>query len=672
LQSWGSNEIQAFTAADDYSMTGIGILPRGRPWIASAVALAIILTIGWLTYQPALSGTFLLDDFENLGGLESVSDKDSAIYFVLSGKGGPAGRPIAMASFLAQAPDWNVSATPFLRVNLFVHLLNGALLFFFLRQLAVLLNRPDPDYVALAGAAIWLLMPLLASSSLLVVQRMTTLCASFMLAGLNAYLLSRGQVERRPGTALLGMSAALVLGTLFASLTKENGALLPILVLVLESTLLQRPQQLPVGWWRAWSAAFLILPLLVVAVFLVSQVSYSENMALRRGFTAWERLLTQSQILWDYLINAFIPRPGRLGPFHDTYPVARSLLDPFTLLATGSWLALSVAAIVKRRRYPIAAFAILWYLAGHVLESTVYPLELYFEHRNYMPIIGPVFALSVALVHVGGDYRKYARGALLLLAILNAGVLFSVTSLWGDPWQAASYWQVQQPASVRAVTTLASRQLDEMGPAVAMITLEEFAARHPQHAYIRIPALTLACTTTPDFDHSSSVSTLSAALPKIAFSYTAVVMLDQLLSVVARSSCTGVVMDDVRALAETIVGNPVYSGNVYYQQLHHKLLARMARLSGDAEETLEHLTIAIDYSRDDDLNMMMVTTLVENERFDQARDYLESAKDELPWQPLRRIGSQGHLEQLADYVREAERIAETGVQRDLGGSTESD
>ena len=218
-------------------MTEIGILPRGRPWITSAVALAIILAIGWLTYQPALSGTFLLDDVSNLGDLRTVTDFKSATNFVLSGTAGPLGRPLALATFVPQASHWDSSAAPFLSVNVLIHLLNGLLLYLFVRQLARELRTEhnDAEFFALATAAFWLLLPLLASSTLMIVQRMTTLSATFVLVGLNGYLFARRSIESRPNASLGGMSAALVFGTLLAVLTKENGALLPVLVLVQNS-----------------------------------------------------------------------------------------------------------------------------------------------------------------------------------------------------------------------------------------------------------------------------------------------------------------------------------------------------------------------------------------------------------------------------------------------------
>jgi hypothetical protein len=642
--------------------------------ILSAILVTALLVVGWFVYQPALGGTFLLDDQPNLNGLTVVDDAQSARDFALSGRAGPLGRPIALASFAAQADSWESGAEAFLRINILIHLLNGLLLYLFIRQLAreLRIDKGSIEFVALVTAALWLLMPLLASSTLMVVQRMTTLSATFVLAGLNAYLLSRRHAELNPNAALVGMSAALIVATLLAVLTKESGALLPVLVLVLEATLLAPPPKLPSFRWRAWSAVFLLAPTLLIVAFLISQAWYSENMVLRRDFTAWERLLTESRILWEYLVNAFIARPGQYGPFHDAYPVSRSLLEPATLVAAVSWLLLILGALIWRRRHPVAAFAVLWFVAGHLLESTTLPLELYFEHRNYMPIIGPVFALAYAVSRIAGTYMNYARGAMLLYLLVNTGILFGITSLWGSPLQAATYWHVQQPGSVRSASNLADRQLKEMGPAVAMVTLQEFASRYPEHAYVRIPELRLICINWPDRDSATAVDHLEAQLPSAAFSYTSLNMLDKLLVAITQEDCTNVSADDVVILADALLSNPRYAGNARYRQMHHMLMARMADMAGETDVALEHLSQAADYGPNDDVYMMLATTLIAAQRFDEAREYIRSALAELPLQPLRRYNSRKLLEQLNDYANELEHLAQSGGTPRTDDRTEND
>ena len=223
--------------------------------------------------------------------------------------------PIAktmLSSFVPQAKSWGETAEPFLLVNILIHLANGTLLAWVLYLLCIArrLREDQALFVVIAGSAIWLFMPLLASSSLMIIQRMATLSAFFMLLGLAGYLRARKAIELHPTRALLGMTLSLVGGTSLAVLAKESGALLPLYVLVLEATFLARPVGIRLSRWQRWKAIFLLLPTVMLLLYLVSRVPYSEELVLKRDFTAWERLLTESRILWQYLFNAFVPQPG--------------------------------------------------------------------------------------------------------------------------------------------------------------------------------------------------------------------------------------------------------------------------------------------------------------------------------------------------------------------------
>ena len=74
------------------------------------------------------------------------------------------------------------------------------------------------------------------------------------------------------------------------------------------------------------------------------------------------------------------------GLYHDHEPFAFGLLrPPSTLLSVLAIVALIIAALGLRRRLPLFGLAILFFFAGHLIESSAIMLELKFEHRNYLP-----------------------------------------------------------------------------------------------------------------------------------------------------------------------------------------------------------------------------------------------------------------------------------------------
>ena len=624
------------------------------------IALALFgvaLIAAWFAYRPAMSGAFQLDDVSNLADIQYIETGDDVLDFILEGTAGPAGRPIALWSFALQADQWEHGAAPFLKVNLWIHLLNAVLLALCLVQLATAsgVERQKARLVAAAAAGLWVVMPLLASSSLLVVQRMTTLSAFFSLLGLAAYLRARCGLPAAPNRALLGMSASVVLGSVLATLSKESGLLLPVYILVLESTVLARPETVDGRKWQLWKGVFLAFPLVILSAYLVSRLPYSDAEIARRDFNAWERLMTEARVLWTYVFTALIGLTSKLGAVQTPPDISRSILQPLTLIASLSWVALAAGAIAWRRRYPLAALAILWYLAGHMLESTTVPLELYFEHRNYLPIAGPLFAVCAWALT-----SRFTRTAAAVLAgyfVISTMLLVSFTSLWGQPALATNYWALQHPDSVRAVTGLASQDLVDWGPSTARKILDEFVTAHPEHGYLRIQILNLDCLTKPGADHGNVLGALETELGSVSFTFTAGTMLSQLHSTVSKQACAGVGTGAVRNLADVLLANPRYSVNPVYRQFHHKLLASMARGDGDIEATIRHLNAAIEQVPSSELNMMMVTTLAGAGDFAAANAYIEDALDNAPKHPLRAIAWRRNLQNLREYVAELERYS---------------
>lgn len=612
-----------------------------------------ITLLGWVVYAPALTGTFLLDDMPNLSGLASVTDWQSALIFSFSGGAGPLGRPLALLTFVPQAESWGQDAEPFLRVNILIHLANACLLAWILHRLAILrgLSASEAAFAAIAGAALWMFMPLLASASLLIIQRMTTLAAFFVLLGIAGYLFARSRADRSPTRALIGMSAALIAGTALAVLVKENGALLPVFVLVMEATLLKRPQRIGRRHWQVWRVTFLVVPAVFIVGFLVFRIPYSEEVVLQRGFTGWERLLTECRVLWQYLFNAFIPQPWRLGPFHDSYDVARSLLNPVTLAAVAGWVSVLVVALAWRRRYALFSFAVLWFLGGHLLESTLVPLDLYFEHRNYLPVVGPVFALCAGVATATASMRRIVYAGLSGYAALHAIVLLSVTSLWGSPAEALTYWKNQVPDSRYAVTAAFQYQLSAEGPAATLRHLQMSIRENPAFRYLKLHELMLSCRVRPGDDHTKMVDELGEVLPQIEYTETALSVLTELTD---STDCAGITNAAIGDLALALNRNPRYKANEIHNHSHHKLMALIQHEEGRPEQVMTHLKKAAEYKSTADLALMIVLTYIAQQDFDGAYRHIEQARADAPLHPLRRYVWHKKLDDLSDLLTRAE------------------
>jgi tetratricopeptide (TPR) repeat protein len=446
------------------------------------------------------------------------------------------------------------------------------------------------------------------------------------------------------------MGVSLTFATILAALAKESGLLLPVFVLVLELTILTRPSEVTASDWKKWSLVFLWLPGVLLLGYLASRSFYPDYLIARRGFNGGERLLTEARILWLYLSKALLGLPGRLGIYHADFAVTRSLWSPLTLLALFGWLAATFSAVVWRRRYPFFALAVLWFLAGHVIESTVVPLELYFEHRNYFPIIGPIIALTAFLFLYSEQIRRIALLVIPLVLLVNAWFLYSFASLLGDSSMASRYWAVQHPHSVRALTNLAIYQLAEESIEQGVATIHLFAKEHPRYAYIRIQELNLRCLTSPAAPLSKELGEIEVALSAVDFSYTAGEMLSQLFTTTTMVSCVDVRPETVMQLATALHSNPRYRDDPKYNQFHHKLLAGIYRHLGDAQAMRTHLDKAIRHRMSAELVMMMAMTMAEANEYAQAREFLSVAAEQTPRNPFWAVSWRQNIDDLHHYL----------------------
>jgi tetratricopeptide (TPR) repeat protein len=74
-----------------------------------------------------------------------------------------------------------------------------------------------------------------------------------------------------------------------------------------------------------------------------------------------------------------------------------------------------VAAIALARRRPLVSFCALFFFLNHLIEGTVIPLELIYEHRNYIPSMFFFVPVAVLMVRIL-DYFAYRRGLQIFMA----------------------------------------------------------------------------------------------------------------------------------------------------------------------------------------------------------------------------------------------------------------
>ncbi len=412
-------------------------------------ALLLCLAVMW----PALPGPFIFDDTWNLeplgknGGIRNWQD----VYnFMATGASGPLGRPLALLTFVFNDQTWPSFPEAMRYTNILIHLLNGVLLFAVLQRLLVRLvpqgcnDRSTILWLSLIGSALWVLHPIQQTAVFPIIQRMTLLSATFSLAGIIFYLKAREVEGFGKQFVWLGVTALCLLLGVFS---KEVALVTALYIMLIEFIAFSSAERRDKPLFRFLAYAYIFLFVLYMVAVLYKGFSSG---SLGRDYTTLERLYTQGRVILQYMGVIILPAASKLNFFQDGIAYSTGILSPITTLL--SWLlhiALIVTAIKMRVRFPLISFGVLWFYLGHSLESTVINLELYFGHRNYLPLLGwVVAALGVYLLVTKKVQRLLCLGVCLILS-LYIFVGFINSKVWSDRGVLISTWIKEQPNSFR-------------------------------------------------------------------------------------------------------------------------------------------------------------------------------------------------------------------------------
>ncbi|PCI18444.1 MAG: hypothetical protein COB62_06885, partial [Piscirickettsiaceae bacterium] len=427
--------------------------PLSKTHFAFFLLVIAIITIA--VYQQGIYGPFVFDDHGNIQENTQIRitklDTASLISASMSGRAGPLKRPVAMLSFALNyyfADGYQYFA--FKLTNVFIQVICAWLLFIFSLQLLQQpviqkkgkINDKNIPLIAFSIAMLWAAHPINLTSVLYIVQRMTSLSTLFTLATLIFYVKARmGVFNHDPVKNLFTYIASFVC-FLLAIFSKENALLIPAYLLLIEWVFFTRKKP----WTRFTElpiqAKNLIYTLLAIAVVITAAlaINYASGGYGSRSFTLTERVLTESRVITFYLSLIVLPRINAFGLFHDDIQLSTSLTDPWTtLLSIIFIISLIALAIRLRASKPLVSFGILFFFTAHLLESTVFGLEIAHEHRNHLASAGIIIAFVGFFIHQRSfNNRTYTITSCIIFIALSSTTMFRAYQ-WQNDYTLASY-----------------------------------------------------------------------------------------------------------------------------------------------------------------------------------------------------------------------------------------
>lgn len=430
--------------------------------------LCAVLLLIVVAYAGSTSGGWYLDDNANIIDnikLHVVDLSPASLVAAVTAKpGAPLEanslyRPTAMLTFAVNYVFFGTDPFSYHIVNIAIHTITAMFLYLTLVLLLQSAKMPlavqqQAATIAVVATLLWCLAPIQTQAVTYIVQRMTSLAGMFTV--LAMYLYTRMRVQH-PDTIRAGSIAAIVLMFILGLGSKEIAVLIPLNLLLIELFFFREPR------WTNKNTLYLLLSLTfmyLVTVLVTNRVNIFSLFASAdfRPFTAYERLLTEFRIVTYYLFQILVPNANTLTLLHDV-PISTSLLKPPATLAALIFLsALLVAAVASVQKYRLFSFAVLFFFVNHAIESTLIPLELAFEHRNYIPsffLFVPIAALLVQTAYRSQSSR-IVRSFCAFVILLYIGVATFNTIQRNHEW------------TDRAVFWHKEGRLNERSPAAAL------------------------------------------------------------------------------------------------------------------------------------------------------------------------------------------------------------
>jgi Flp pilus assembly protein TadD/heme/copper-type cytochrome/quinol oxidase subunit 3 len=413
------------------------------------IGLLLVPILCALVYANSLDSPFVFDDVQNI-----LSNRHVRLIEITPAAlreaafESPLERPVASLSFALNYRAGGYAVRGYHLVNVAIHALNGLLVLalagILLAKDARVPSRARPA-AALFAALVFVAHPVQTQAVSYVVQRMTGLATLLYLLAFWLWVLGRHAQARR---RRCGLWSGALAAWLLALGSKEIAVALPATLLLYEGCFVARWSRA----WRkqglAWLAFLLVLSAALGLVFVGGQpIEWLERGYGRRDFTLGERLFTQPRVLVFYLSLVVLPLPSRLNLVH-AFPASQSWLDPITtLLSLLALAALAGLAVLLARRERLVSFAVAWFFVHQVVESTILPLEMIYEHRLYLPMVG-LALLGSRLLFAAAPFGAAVALATAVVVALGAGTALR-NEVWRDRVALWSDVVAKNPASHR-------------------------------------------------------------------------------------------------------------------------------------------------------------------------------------------------------------------------------
>ncbi len=412
------------TKDNDFKLNTRCQLSDGKRYTFVFIALFVFLLI---IYGNSFHGEWHLDDTGNIlentnVHLKNLSWPEIKRTFYLQNR---ISRPVSLFSFALNYYFGGLNVFGYHLVNLAIHYISAIFLFLFIYntlRLSILRERYGANAysIALLSTFLWAVSPIQVLAVSYIVQRMASMAGMFYIMAMYFYLKGRTSDDLWKGMAffvLCALSALLSIGC------KQNAAMLPVSLFFYDLFLVQGVTRESIRK----NLKIVVVPLLILLALGAFYTDMSSILTgySNRPFTLVERLLTEPRVIVFYVSLLLYPIHSRFALIHDI-DISRTLFDPWTTLPAILLIVfINVYAIFAARKRPLISFCIIFFFLNHLIEGSIIPLELIYEHRNYIPSMFFFVPVAILMLKVL-DYLSYKRSIHLIVVLGIAFLLYDM------------------------------------------------------------------------------------------------------------------------------------------------------------------------------------------------------------------------------------------------------
>ncbi|NQV17424.1 MAG: tetratricopeptide repeat protein [Armatimonadetes bacterium] len=391
------------------------------------LAFLIIAVISILIYSNSFNCEFQFDDDCQISEQPIIKKLDN--FTNLSIWQNINFRPLTMFTFAINYHFHKLDVKAYHVCNLIIHIIMCWFVFllinliFSLQPLKSDSFSKHKKYIALFGALICVTHPIQTQAVTYIVQRMSSLAASFYIIAIFLYAKARLiHIEKGINWNTIIFYIGASISGVFALFSKQNAVTFPLAMLLFELFFIRNREN------KLFKKYLIISFSVLLLVFLA--IAFSGNLPKEtEKISRINYLITQFRIIVKYIQLLILPVHQNLD-----YNFFASTTF-WNLKEIGSFLiilSLLISGVLLFRKQRVLSFGIFWFFLTLSLESSIFPISgIIYEHRLYLPMVGFSLCLITILWRLFSNKRKSIMFILLMIIIFSYGyATFNRNKVW--------------------------------------------------------------------------------------------------------------------------------------------------------------------------------------------------------------------------------------------------